>query len=242
MGAEGSAPARPRILGLIPARGGSKGVPRKNLKALGGRPLIAWTIEGALAARSLDAVVVSTDDEEIAAAARTAGAEVPFLRSGDLAADATPTLPVIIDALDRLEATHGSFDAVCLLQPTAPLRPVGGIDRAVERFVADGADSVVSVRAIPAEHHPDWALLQAPDGTARWASGRTDPPPRRQELPPAYCREGSIYVTRTDVLRGGSLYGGRMVLTEVTGPTVNIDTPEDWERAERLVAELGAGS
>lgn len=227
-----------RVLGLIPARGGSKGVPRKNLRPLGGRPLIGWTIDAALAARTLAAVVVSTDDQEIAAAARASGAEVPFMRSAELASDTAATLPVIIDALDRLEETHGQFDAVCLLQPTSPFRPADRIDRAIEELVAKDADAIVSVRRIPAEHHPDWALLRRSDGSAQWATGRDEPPPRRQELAPAFHREGSIYVTRTSVLRGGSLYGGRLLLSEVTGTTVNIDTVEDWERAERIAEEL----
>lgn len=229
---------RPRVLGLIPARGGSKGVPRKNIKPLGGRPLVCWTIHPALAARTLSAIVVSTDDEEIAEVSREAGAEVPFLRPPELATDSAATLPVILDTLDRLRTTHGEFDAVCLLQPTSPFRPSERIDEAVERLSTERADSVVSVRRIPAEHHPDWALVCRADGTAGWATGRQEPPARRQELEPAFHREGSIYVTRTEVLRGGSLFGTRMVLSEVTGATVNIDTVEDWEQAEQIAAAL----
>jgi N-acylneuraminate cytidylyltransferase len=227
---------------LIPARGGSKGVPRKNIRPLGGRPLISWTIDAARAARSLAAVVVSTDDPEIAEAARRSGAEVPFLRPEELATDAAATLPVVIDALDRLVETHGHFDAVCLLQPTSPFRPAERIDQAVDELVAHDADSVVSVRRIPAEHHPDWALLRRSDGTAAWATGKDAPPSRRQDLEPAFHREGSIYVTRTAVLRAGSLYGSRMILSEVTGTTVNIDTAEDWARAEEIADALAPPS
>lgn len=226
-----------RVLGLVPARGGSKGVPGKNIRSLGGRPLIAWTIEAALDAEHLSAVVVSTDDPAIAEAARDAGAEVPFLRAPELAADTTPTLPVILDALDRLAEDDRVFDAVCLLQPTTPFRPAALIDRAIEQFVEHGADAVVSVRQIPFDHHPDWALVTDDDGLARWATGGTEPPPRRQELRPAYHREGSIYVTRTSVLRSGSLYGSRLLAVTVDGPTVNIDTLDDWARAEQMAAE-----
>lgn len=229
-------PDAPRVLGLIPARGGSKGVPGKNVRKLGGRPLIEWTIDSALEARALSAVVVSTDDPEIGRVADAAGAEVPFLRSAELASDASPTLPVIIDALDRLAAVGRTFDAVCLLQPTSPFRPTHLIDEAVDRLVAERADSVVSVLRIPFHHHPDWALITGDDGFARWATGLSEPPPRRQALSAAFHREGSLYVTRTEVLRRGSLFGPRILPIEVAGPTVNIDTPDDWVLAEQLAA------
>jgi N-acylneuraminate cytidylyltransferase len=226
-----------RVLGLIPARGGSKGVPGKNIRRLGGRPLLAWTVEAALAATGLSTVVVSTDDGDIADAALAAGAEVPFLREPELATDTTPTMPVVLDALDRLEADGRTFDAVCLLQPTTPFRPASLVDRAIQRFFAHDADSVVSVLQIPFDHHPDWALLHDEHGVAHWATGGSEPPPRRQELRPAYHREGSVYVTRTSVLRGGSLYGTRLLTVDVEGPTVNIDTLDDWDRAEQMAAE-----
>lgn len=223
-----------RVLGLIPARGGSKGVPGKNIRPLGGRPLIEWSIATALASRGLSAVVVSTDDPGIRAVADAAGAEVPFVRSAELASDTAPTLPVIVDALDQLSASHGDFDAVCLLQPTSPLRTSELIDRGIDRLFDGAADSVVSVLPIPFEHHPDWALVPGEDGFVTWATGRAEPPPRRQALAPAFHREGSLYVTRTEVLREGSLFGTRILTVEVDGPTVNIDTPEDWALAEQL--------
>jgi N-acylneuraminate cytidylyltransferase len=229
-----------RVLGLIPARGGSKGVPRKNVRELGGRPLIVWTIESARRAEGLTSVVVSTDDPEIARVAEDAGAEVPFLRPAELATDTTPTLAVMIDALDRLAADGREFDAVCLLQPTTPFRPADLVDRAVDELFDRGADSVVSVSALPFDHHPDWALVRGEDGFASWATGRDEPPTRRQDLRPAYHRDGSLYVTRTSVLRAGSLYGARMVTLEVEAPTVNIDTPDDWARAEQLAGAHGA--
>lgn len=237
MGA-GAADGR-RVVGLIPARGGSKGVPGKNIRSLGGRPLIEWSIASALAARTVTVVVVSTDSSEIAAVSRSAGAEVPFMRPSHLASDAAPTLPVIIDALDRLVATYGHFDAVCLLQPTSPFRIPGLIDEAVNHLFDSRADSVVSVTALPTEHHPDWVLLRDDDGFMRWATGRSEPPSRRQDLSPAFHRDGSVYVTRTSVLRSGSLFGSRIGAIEVAGPVVNIDTAGDWERAERLVGGSG---
>lgn len=230
---------RRRVLGLIPARGGSKGVPRKNVRELAGRPLIAWTIRTAQQATGLTSIVVTTDDPEIAAVAEAAGAEVPFLRSAELAADTTPTLPVMIDALDRLAAQGREFEAVCLLQPTTPFRPPGLVDRAIDQLFDRAADSVVSVVPLPFDHHPDWALVTGDDGFSTWATGRAEPPTRRQDLTPAFHRDGSLYVTRTSVLRGGSLYGSRMVTLAVDTPTVNIDTLDDWERAEQLAGRLG---
>ena len=110
------------VLGLIPARGGSKGLPGKNLMVLAGKPMIAWTIEAALAAHSIDDVVVTTDSAQIAAAARDAGADVPFMRPADLAADGTPMVDTVLHALDALEAQGQAYDVVALLQPTSPLR------------------------------------------------------------------------------------------------------------------------
>lgn len=216
-------------------------MPGKNLRDLGGRPLITWTIDVALASQRLTAVVVSTDSSEIRSIAQTAGAEVPFLRTADLAADTTPTLPVILDALDRLAGSDGEFDAVCLLQPTSPFRSADLIDTAIDRFFESTADSVISVRRIPTHHHPDWALIPDEDGFARWATGLSEPPSRRQALSAAFHRDGSLYVTRVDVLRSGSLYGSRILPLEVFDLGVNIDTTEDFERARQLLHQLRRG-
>ena len=147
-----------KTLGLITARGGSKGIPRKNVRMLAGKPLIAWTIEAALHAGVLDAVVVSTDDEEIAAVAREAGAEVPFIRPPELAKDSTPGLDPVLHALDALP----SYDAVLLLQPTSPLRSPDDI-RACLRLAAESvAASVVSV--CEPQAHPFWTYRLLEDG------------------------------------------------------------------------------
>jgi len=232
-----------RVLGVIPARGGSKGVPRKNVVPLGGRPLLAWTVEHARAARRLAAFMVSTEDEEIADVARRSGAWVPFLRPGHLAADDTPTLPVLVDVIDRLAADGDHYDAVCLLQPTTPFRAPGSIDAAIELLVERRADSVISVVPVPHEHHPDWALVDTDNGVIAWATGSDEPPPRRQDLRPAFHREGSIYVTRSEVLRAGSLFGRRIGALHVDPDrAVNIDTPADLDRAMRLVEADSRGS
>jgi CMP-N-acetylneuraminic acid synthetase len=224
------------VLGLIPARAGSKGVPRKNLRLLAGKPLLWYSIESAAAARRLARVVVSTESGEIAAAARDAGAEVPFLRPAALAADDTPMLPVVAHALRTLAEQGEEYDAVCLLQPTCPLRRPEDIDGCIDLLERSAADSVVTVLEVPARYHPHWAFTENADGSLRPA---TDAPltPRRQELAPAFHRDGSIYVTRCPVvLEAGSLYGRRTLGYRTDAErNVNIDDPEDWARAERLL-------
>lgn len=227
-----------RVLGLIPARGGSKGVPRKNVRMLAGKPLIAWTIEAALAARSLARVVVSTEDEEIAEVARKWGAEVPFLRPPELATDEAPTLPVVRHALEWMERQGERFDAVCLLQPTSPCRRVEWIDACAEMLERLGVDSVATVLPVPAEHNPDWVYFADERGLLRLSTGEKEPLPRRQDLPAAYHREGSVYLARTEtVLVKNSLYGDSLAGYVVPSEeSINIDTFRDWERAEEALA------
>ena len=227
-----------RVLGLVPARGGSKGVPRKNIRELCGKPLLQYTAEAALAARRLSEVVLSTDDAEIAEVGRRCGLRVPFMRPPELAADEAPTLPVIQHALRWMEAEEGArFDAVCLLQPTNPLRQAAEIDACIELLEQRDADSVVTVLPVPAEFNPHWVYFGDAEGRLRLSTGEESPIPRRQALPAAFHRDGSIYVTRRDVLlEGNSLYG-RRVVGHLADPrrSVNIDTPADWLRAEELL-------
>ena len=227
-----------RVLGLIPARGGSKGVPRKNIRLLAGRPLLAYTADAALAAQHLTRVVLSTDDEEIAEVGRACGLEVPFMRPAELAQDASPTLPVIQHAVSWFSARGESFDAVCLLQPTNPLRRAADIDGCIERLIQSDADAVVAVLPVPPEHNPHWVYFAAADGALRLSTGEATPLPRRQDLPPAFHREGSVYVTRREVLmETNSLYGRRLLGYPVNPQrSVNIDNQEDWARAESLLS------
>lgn len=226
-----------RVLGLIPARGGSKGVPRKNIKLLAGKPLLVYTAEAALAAKRLARVVLSTDDPEIAEVGKDCGIEAPFLRPAELAEDKTPTLPVVQHALNFLERQGDRFDAVCLLQPTNPLRRAGDIDACIELMERHAADCVISVLPVPAEYNPHWVYFPGSDGSLRLSTGETTPIPRRQELPPAFHREGSIYITRCDVvMTQNSLFGARVVGYEMDPAlSVNIDTLDDWKLAERLI-------
>ena len=141
-----SALASRREAGLVPARGGSKGIPRKNIRPLGGKPLLAWTAECALAAQSLSRVVLSTDDDEIASVGREHGLEVPFLRPAELGGDAVGSLAVVLHAI---EAIGEEFDAVCLLQPTDPFRGPELVDRCVDALFEREASAVISVLSVP---------------------------------------------------------------------------------------------
>jgi len=227
-----------RVVGLIPARGGSKGVPRKNIRLLGGRPLLEYTARSALAARRLSRVVLSTEDPEVAEVGTRCGLDVPFMRPPDLAHDATPSLPVVQHALQWLEGHGDRFDAVCLLEPTAPFRGADEIDQCVALLQESGADAVVTVRRVPDDFNPHWTYGRDEDGYLHLSTGEPTPVTRRQDLPPVYHRDGSVYVTRRDVLVArNSLYGERLIGYVVADerPWLNIDTPADWARAEELI-------
>ncbi len=229
-----------RILGLIPARGGSKGVPRKNIRLLAGRPLLAYTADAALAAQGLTRVVLSTDDEEIASVGRACGLDVPFMRPAELAEDHSPTLPVIQHAVAWLAARQEHYDAVCLLQPTNPLRRAADIDGCLELFTQHNADAVIAVLPVPSKYNPHWVYFAGADGLLRLSTGAPAPIPRRQDLPPACHREGSVYVTRCEVLmQHNSLYGTHLLGYPINPQhSVNIDNLEDWARAESLLLQL----
>lgn len=228
-----------RVLGLIPARGGSKGVPRKNVRLLGGKPLIGYTIDAARKAGRLDRVVVSTEDAEIASVSKSLGAEVPFLRPASLAQDDSPMLPVVKHALEAVIANGWAPDAVCLLQPTFPFRRPEDVDACIELLESRAADCVISVHRVPAHFNPHWVYFERPDGSLELSTGESEPIPRRQALPPAFHRSGAVYVSRVaTITEHGSLYGSRVVGHETpTESSCNIDTMDDWARAEALVAQ-----
>jgi len=228
-----------RVLGIITARGGSKGIPRKNIRLLGAKPLLKYTAEAALGAKRLARVILSTEDEEIAGVGRECGLDVPFLRPSALARDDTPTLPVLQHAVRALEKGGESYDAICLLQPTTPFRGSEDIDACVQLLAESGADCVVTVLPVPTEHNPHWVYFRNRDGLLHLSTGEETPIPRRQMLPPAYHREGSVYVTRRDILmERNSLYGSRVAGHLIDGSkSVNLDTPGDWERAEALLPQ-----
>ncbi|MFH1060032.1 MAG: acylneuraminate cytidylyltransferase family protein [Pseudomonadota bacterium] len=226
------------VLGLIPARGGSKGLKGKNLLPLAGRPLIAHTIAAALASRAITRVVVTTDDPAIAAAARQAGAEVPFLRPAELAADATPALPVIRHALDWLDRAGWPAAAVAYLQPTSPLRRAEHIDAAVDLLFSEKADSVVSVVEVPHNFNPV-SVLRLTDGVLRPFLAQNTDPLRRQDKPRVLARNGPavLAATRATILELGVLYGPRTLpLLMTPQDSVDVDDAFDLELCEWLLA------
>ena len=232
-----------KVLGLIPARGGSKGVPGKNSKLLGGKPLIEYTITTALSCKSLARVVVITDDSGIANISKKLGAEVPFLRPEKLASDASPTVDAVVHALQFFADLGEHFDAVCLLQPTVPFRTVPELDAAIAQFKADGTDSLVSVCPVPDKYNPHWTFLQSePNGRLHLATGEEQIITRRQDLPKAFVRDGSIYLTKSRVvLEEYSLYGSSTAgFVNSSNPLINIDTPDDWALAEEYLARHGS--
>jgi len=229
-----------RILGIIPARGGSKGIPRKNIKLLAGKPLLQYTAEAALGSKRLARVILTTEDPEIAELGRKCGLEVPFLRPLELAEDDTPTLPVLQHAVQVLEETGECFDAICLLQPTSPLRTSEDIDACIKLFLEKDADCVMTVLPVPAHYNPHWVYFPGPDGCLHLSTGEPEPIPRRQMLPPAFHRDGSVYVTRRDVLmEKNSLYGSKAAGYSIDpNRSMNLDTMEDWERAEAALSSM----
>ncbi len=221
-----------RYLVVIPARGGSKGIPRKNLLSMAGKPLLAWSIEHALEAVTPCRVVVSTDSSEIATVAAAWGAEVPCLRPTALAGDDAPTEPTLLHVLDVLPDPD-AIEHVVLLQPTSPLRRPGAFDRAVAMYEESGADSLLSV----VEAHP-FLWRHAEEGPeALYDYTRR---PRRQDLPlnqRLYRENGSIYITNAGLLRKEqNRLGGRIVLFAMSAEEgVEIDEPHEWQYLDWLL-------
>ena len=220
------------VLALITARGGSKGVPGKNILAIGGRPLIQWTIDAALASRHIDRLILSSDDAMIIAAAVSAGCEAPFRRAAALSGDEVSSIDVVIDALERVPG----YDIVLLLQPTSPLRNAADIDGALELLESSQAPACVSVRA--AEEHPYWTFrLDSTGRLERFVEPAGGLPLRRQDLPAAWCLNGAIYAARVDwLLREGSFLSNRTVAYPMPAErSIDIDTPQDVERLKSIV-------
>src|ERR687885_1615667 len=217
-----------RVLGLIPARGGSTGIRGKNLAPLCGRPLLAWTVGAACAARSLDRVVVSTDSEEIADTARELGADV-LERPAELARDEVPMRDVLMHALEEL----GRPEVVVLLQPTSPLRRAEHVDEAVALLRETGADCVVSVVEVPHRYRP--GSLMALDGE-RLVRLADDHAATRQEKPLVYARNGPAVLALRPERIGADLYGGDC-RPYVMGAreSLDVDEPFDLELAELLL-------
>jgi N-acylneuraminate cytidylyltransferase len=229
------------VLAIVPARGGSKSIPRKNARLLGGLPLVAYSIEAGLAARTVDRVIVSTDDDEIAAIARRFGADVPFTRPHALGGDMTPDLPVFRHALEWLDAHDGWVpDIVVQLRPTSPFRPPDCVDAAVTLLRTDAAaDSVRGVIAASQNPYKMWRLES--DGAMRpllQTDGVESYNRPRQELPVTYWQTGHVDAIRASTIREkGSMSGVRIrALVIDSAYACDIDTEADWQRAEQVLA------
>lgn len=225
----------PKILGLIPARGGSKGIPGKNIRLLNGKPLLYYAVQAANKSGLVDRLILTTDSNEIASTGRELGIEVPFLRPTELARDDTPMLPVIEHTLHFVEAQGWQPDIILLLQPTAPLRRGEHIRQAVELLTQTKCDSVVSVVEVPRHYVPDFVL--------RLEDGKLHPfldmplATRRQDARPAYSRDGTIYAFWRNVLvEKKNIYGDDcrpLIIPE--DQSCNLDTMDDWQEAEEKI-------
>ncbi len=226
-----------KILGLVPARHGSRGIVRKNLRPLRGRSLMERLAGCVASTAGIDRLVVSTESAEIAAAAQRHGFDVPFMRPAALAQDDTPMSAVIGHALAELERQHWIPDIVILLQLTAPLRKPEHIETAIQLIETGEFDSVVSVYPLPATHSPDY-VMRVDDGYLRPFLEAGSQCSRRQDVQTAYVRDGTIYAFRAETFsKTGTIYGARcrpMILD--AADVVCLDTEADWQRAE---ARLG---
>ena len=229
-----------KVLGVIPARGGSKGVPRKNLVSMGGKPLIEYTIKVALEVSSrVSPLVVSTEDEEIAEVALGLGAEVPFVRPDELAGDRAASVDVLRHAISQVESNRGSvFDWVLLLQPTSPFRTRGDIESALDLASAGGCDSVISVVPV-VESHPAYIKRIVNDRLEPFCVEEVEGTRRQDLQPPAFKRNGAIYLTRRDIVMVERSIWGSSICPYVMPPerSINIDTPLDLLLAEAQLAE-----
>jgi CMP-N-acetylneuraminic acid synthetase len=225
-----------RVLGVIPARGGSKAIPRKNVLPLLGKSLIDRTFECAQASGALDRIILSTDEPEIADLARRIGLEVPFQRPPELASDASPMIDVVLHAMKGLAGTGYAPDAVMVLQPTSPLRRPRHVRDAVALLEAHPeASAVCTVCPLPKELCPHYLVKIDPQGYLQFFMPDGPQYRRRQDVPQAWRRDGTIFLTRTGVLLDQrDFYGPRCLTLELKpNEVLNIDEPADWEEAER---------
>lgn len=222
---------KPTFLAIIPARGGSKGVPRKNIKNLAGKPLIAWTIEEAKKSKYITKLILSSDDKEIIEVAKQYGCEAPFVRAKALAADETPGVEPILHAIEQCPG----FDYVVVLQPTSPLRTVENIDAAIEMLLAKENDFCVSVTE--AKQSPYWMYNLNINGTMDLVIKQTNFAVRRQDLSPAYFLNGAIYIAKTKRLKVTKSFLTSETLGYVMSEkqSIDIDTEEDFIQCQQIL-------
>jgi CMP-N-acetylneuraminic acid synthetase len=226
------------VLAIVPARGGSKGVPNKNVRALAGCSLLERTARTAQASGVIDRLVLTTDSEEIASLGTRVGLEVPFMRPLSLAQDDTPMLPVVRHAVGEVMRAGWVPELIVLLQPTSPLRTPQHIRDAVTMLRDSDADSVVSVVELARHLSPDY-VMRIDGGVLKPFLAEGAGVSRRQDARPAYSRDGTVYAFRRQTLdRFGTIYGDncRPLLIE-RQDSLSIDSPADWEAAERILAE-----
>lgn len=229
-----------KIIAIIPARGGSKGIPKKNIKSLAGKPMVAYTIEAALKSEYLDRTIVSTDDEKIAEIARKYGAEVPFMRPKELAEDDVPAIPYVLrHAVEELKRSEGfDVDIIVMLQPTSPLRGTKYINLAIEKLITTKCDWAATVSE--ANPHPFRMRRMKGDKLEPlfeaeniWA--------QRQDFPPIYHLNGAVYVTWKDVIMGKEVFQNKdwrgIIMKEEDA--IDIDTLTDFLVAESILKRRG---
>jgi len=223
------------ILSIIPARGGSKDIPRKNIQPLAGKPLIAYTINSALKSKYVGKVVVSTEDEKITEVSKTYGAEV-IKRPKELAKGETPTIDVIFHAIDALKVKNS--DLIVLLQPTSPLRTAKDIDNAIELFLSNECESVISVCEV--KHSPYWCL-KIENGYLKPLFKEKHLKTRRQDLPKAYTPNGAVYISTSEILYKYKSFYCSKTLSYIMSPerSIDIDTEIDFMLAELLMRKYG---
>lgn len=228
------------ILGVITARGGSKGIPGKNVKPLGGKPLIAHTIDVAKKSQCITHLIVSTDDEKIAEVSKEYGALVPFLRPKELSTDKSKSLEVMRHAIEFMEKAHGIvFDYAVILQPTSPFRTKEDIDKTVEKLIEAGADSAVSLVEVDSGEHPI-KVKKIENGLVISYCAFEEEGLLRQDFPLAYKRSGAVYAMRRDLLmKDNRLYGDKVTGHIVPKErSIDIDDPIDWVKAEYMLEQL----
>jgi CMP-N-acetylneuraminic acid synthetase len=216
------------VMGLILARGGSKGIPQKNIKILAGKPMIAWTIEAARLSKCISRIIISTDDDQIAEIAKRFGGDVPFKRPDEFARDDSSSIDAVIHAIRWLEENENYIpEYIMLLQPTSPLRSVDDIQNAVRLMRESHSDSLVSV--VPVEHHPFWTYLIKPDGCLDHFI-TTDPSHnRRQDLPDVYAVNGSIYIAGRDALLENQSFFSENTQAYIMPQERSLDIDTNWD-------------
>ena len=224
-----------KVLGIIPARAGSKGIPYKNTRILAGNPLIHYTIQSALKSRLLTAILVSSDCEEVIRISQQyPGIETPFKRPIEISGDHNPSIQVLKHAVTFYQQLGKTFDFVCLLQPTSPFRKDDLIDKTILKLIESEGDSLATVRKVPDQYNPHWTFKLA-NSFLSVSTGDESIISRRQDLPDTWHRDGKIYITTPKLIMEGKILGEKLVGFENDEePNVNIDTLEDWELAENL--------